>query len=171
MLLARLFAGGHKVLIFSQMTKMLSLLEDYCRYRRYKHLRLDGSSTILERREMVEQFQARGGDHFVFLLSTRAGGLGINLTAADTVIFYESDWNPTMDAQAMDRAHRLGQAGARPLRSLAWASLSPALFILSLLSFIALCCVLSCAVYSSGCTARMGALLAVRLGFARGAES
>ncbi|KAJ1430025.1 P-loop containing nucleoside triphosphate hydrolase [Sesbania bispinosa] len=77
-------------------------------YRKYKYFRLDGSSTIQDRRDMVRDFQHRA-DIFVFLLSTRAGGLGINLTAADTVIFYESDWNPTLDLQAMDRAHRLGQ--------------------------------------------------------------
>nr|XP_009609836.1 chromatin-remodeling ATPase INO80-like [Nicotiana tomentosiformis] len=77
-------------------------------YRKYKYLRLDGSSTIMDRRDMVKDFQHRS-DIFVFLLSTRVGGLGINLTAADTVIFYESDWNPTLDLQAMDRAHRLGQ--------------------------------------------------------------
>lgn len=77
-------------------------------YRKYRYLRLDGSSTITDRRDMVRDFQHRN-DIFVFLLSTRAGGLGINLTAADTVIFYESDWNPTLDLQAMDRAHRLGQ--------------------------------------------------------------
>jgi DNA helicase INO80 len=71
-------------------------------------MRLDGSSKISDRRDMVADFQTRS-DIFVFLLSTRAGGLGINLTAADTVIFYDSDWNPTVDQQAMDRAHRLGQ--------------------------------------------------------------
>ncbi|GBG59037.1 hypothetical protein CBR_g24383 [Chara braunii] len=107
-LLKDLKAGGHRVLLFSQMTKMINILEDYMNYRKYKYLRLDGSSTIMDRRDMVKDFQTRS-DIFVFLLSTRAGGLGINLTAADTVIFYESDWNPTMDLQAMDRAHRLGQ--------------------------------------------------------------
>ncbi|KAE9590147.1 putative DNA helicase [Lupinus albus] len=84
------------------------ILQDYMNYRKYKYFRLDGSSTIQDRRDMVRDFQHRS-DIFVFLLSTRAGGLGINLTAADTVIFYESDWNPTLDLQAMDRAHRLGQ--------------------------------------------------------------
>ena len=108
-LLKERFAGGHKVLIFSQMTKMLNLLEEYCVYRKWRHLRLDGSTAIADRREMVASFQKPGSDVFLFLLSTRAGGLGINLTAADSVVFYESDWNPTMDAQAMDRAHRLGQ--------------------------------------------------------------
>eukprot|EP00250_Pteridium_aquilinum_P019700 c24539_g1_i9 orf=448-5037(-) len=107
-LLKRLRAENHRILLFAQMTKMLNILEDYMIYRKYKYLRLDGSSSIMDRRDMVKDFQHRG-DIFVFLLSTRAGGLGINLTAADTVIFYESDWNPTMDLQAMDRAHRLGQ--------------------------------------------------------------
>ncbi|XP_041024464.1 chromatin-remodeling ATPase INO80-like isoform X1 [Juglans microcarpa x Juglans regia] len=107
-LLKRLRAENHRVLLFAQMTKMLNILEDYMNYRKYRYLRLDGSSTITDRRDMVRDFQHRS-DIFVFLLSTRAGGLGINLTAADTVIFYESDWNPTLDLQAMDRAHRLGQ--------------------------------------------------------------
>eukprot|EP01018_Ginkgo_biloba_P035476 Gb_04007 [translate_table: standard] len=107
-LLKQLRAGNHRILLFAQMTKMLNILEDYMNYRKYRYLRLDGSSTIMDRRDMVRDFQSRQ-DIFVFLLSTRAGGLGINLTAADTVIFYESDWNPTLDLQAMDRAHRLGQ--------------------------------------------------------------
>ncbi|CAH1419801.1 unnamed protein product [Lactuca virosa] len=93
-LLKRLRAGNHRVLLVAQMTKI--------------YLSLDGSSTIIDRRDMVNDFQLRN-DIFVFLLSTRAGGVGINLTAADTVTFYESDWNPTLDLQAMDRAHRLGQ--------------------------------------------------------------
>jgi DNA helicase INO80 len=108
-LLRERFAGGHKCLVFSQMTRMLDLLEAYCRYRKWKYCRLDGSTSVADRRDMVHAWQAPGDTHFVFLLSTRAGGLGINLTAADTVIFYDNDWNPTMDAQAMDRAHRLGQ--------------------------------------------------------------
>ena len=107
-LLARLKAEGHRVLIYSQMTRMIDLLEEYVTYRRYRYIRLDGSSRISDRRDMVDDFQSKA-DIFVFLLSTRAGGLGINLTAADTVIFYDSDWNPTVDQQAMDRAHRLGQ--------------------------------------------------------------
>ena len=77
-------------------------------FRKYAYLRLDGSSRLSDRRDMVAQWQSNPR-WFVFLLSTRAGGLGINLTAADTVIFYDSDWNPTVDQQAMDRAHRLGQ--------------------------------------------------------------
>ncbi|KAK5639502.1 hypothetical protein RI129_011994 [Pyrocoelia pectoralis] len=107
-LLKKLKEDGHRVLIYSQMTRMIDLLEEYMWHRHHKFMRLDGSSKISERRDMVADFQARQ-DIFVFLLSTRAGGLGINLTAADTVIFYDSDWNPTVDQQAMDRAHRLGQ--------------------------------------------------------------
>ncbi|GIY61515.1 chromatin-remodeling ATPase INO80 [Caerostris darwini] len=107
-LLSRLKAGGHRVLIYSQMTRMIDLLEDYMSFRKHTFIRLDGSSKIADRRDMVADFQSRS-DIFVFLLSTRAGGVGINLTAADTVIFYDSDWNPTVDQQAMDRAHRLGQ--------------------------------------------------------------
>ncbi|XP_068153269.1 chromatin-remodeling ATPase INO80 [Drosophila tropicalis] len=107
-LLTRLKSEGHRVLIYSQMTKMIDLLEEYMWHRKHRYMRLDGSSKISARRDMVADFQTRS-DIFVFLLSTRAGGLGINLTAADTVIFYDSDWNPTVDQQAMDRAHRLGQ--------------------------------------------------------------
>ncbi|KAF9584907.1 putative DNA helicase ino80 [Lunasporangiospora selenospora] len=107
-LLVELKAGGHRVLVYFQMTKMIDLMEEYLAYRQYKYLRLDGSSKISDRRDMVTDWQTRP-EIFIFLLSTRAGGLGINLTAADTVIFYDSDWNPTVDQQAMDRAHRLGQ--------------------------------------------------------------
>ncbi|XP_041352377.1 chromatin-remodeling ATPase INO80-like [Gigantopelta aegis] len=107
-LLQRLKNEGHRILIYSQMTRMIDLLEEYMWHRKHTYMRLDGSSKISDRRDMVADFQTRS-DIFVFLLSTRAGGLGINLTAADTVIFYDSDWNPTVDQQAMDRAHRLGQ--------------------------------------------------------------
>ncbi|XP_038077315.1 chromatin-remodeling ATPase INO80-like [Patiria miniata] len=107
-LLTRLKRQGHRVLIYSQMTRMIDLLEEFMWHRKHTYMRLDGSSKISDRRDMVADFQSRS-DIFVFLLSTRAGGLGINLTAADTVIFYDSDWNPTVDQQAMDRAHRLGQ--------------------------------------------------------------
>ncbi|XP_022083274.1 DNA helicase INO80-like isoform X2 [Acanthaster planci] len=107
-LLTRLKREGHRVLIYSQMTRMIDLLEEFMWHRKHTYMRLDGSSKISDRRDMVADFQSRS-DIFVFLLSTRAGGLGINLTAADTVIFYDSDWNPTVDQQAMDRAHRLGQ--------------------------------------------------------------
>ncbi|ELR24689.1 SNF2 family Nterminal domain containing protein [Acanthamoeba castellanii str. Neff] len=107
-LLIKLKAEGHRVLCYSQMTKMIDIMEDYLTFRGYRYIRLDGSSKLSERRDMVEDFQSNS-DIFVFLLSTRAGGLGINLTSADTVIFYDSDWNPTNDAQAMDRCHRIGQ--------------------------------------------------------------
>lgn len=107
-LLQELKAGDHRVLIYFQMTRMMDLMEEYLIYRQYKYLRLDGSSKLEDRRDMVIDWQARP-DIFVFLLSTRAGGLGINLTAADTVVFYDHDWNPSNDSQAMDRAHRLGQ--------------------------------------------------------------
>lgn len=107
-LLRELKAGGHRVLLYFQMTKMMDLIEEYLIYRQYKYLRLDGSSPIGERRDMVTSWQTNP-DVFIFCLSTRAGGLGINLTAADTVIFYDHDWNPSNDAQAMDRAHRVGQ--------------------------------------------------------------
>lgn len=107
-LLRELKAGGHRVLIYFQMTRMIDLMEEYLIHRQYKYLRLDGASKISDRRDMVTDWQTRP-ELFVFLLSTRAGGLGINLTAADTVIFYDHDWNPSNDSQAMDRAHRLGQ--------------------------------------------------------------
>lgn len=79
------------------MTKMLDILEDYMQRKKYQFFRLDGSSNIADRRDMVSEFQ-HNPKIFVFLLSTRAGGLGVTLTAADTVIFYDNDWNPTMDA-------------------------------------------------------------------------
>lgn len=107
-LLHRLREEGHRILIYFQMTRMIDLFEEYLTVRNYSYLRLDGSSRIANRKELVKDWQS-SNDKFIFLLSTRAGGLGINLTAADTVIFYDSDWNPTADQQAMDRAHRLGQ--------------------------------------------------------------
>ncbi len=107
-LLVDLKKNDHRVLIYFQMTKMMDLMEEYLTYRQYKYIRLDGSSKLDDRRDLVNDWQTRP-EIFVFLLSTRAGGLGINLTAADTVVFYDSDWNPTIDSQAMDRAHRLGQ--------------------------------------------------------------
>ncbi|MBE7181311.1 MAG: hypothetical protein INR71_08895, partial [Terriglobus roseus] len=107
-LLRRLKDEGHRVLLYFQMTRMIDLMEEYLTYRNYKFVRLDGSTKLEDRRDTVADFQTRP-EIFVFLLSTRAGGLGINLTSADTVIFYDSDWNPTIDSQAMDRAHRLGQ--------------------------------------------------------------
>ena len=90
------------------MTRMLDLLEDYLLTQHLSYFRLDGSTTLQDRRFMVDEYQ-KNPNIFAFLLSTRAGGLGINLIAADTVIFYDNDWNPTMDEQATDRAHRIGQ--------------------------------------------------------------
>lgn len=107
-LLFKLKEEGHRVLLYFQMTRMIDLMEEYLTYRNYKFCRLDGSTKLEDRRDTVHDFQTRP-EIFIFLLSTRAGGLGINLTSADTVIFYDSDWNPTIDSQAMDRAHRLGQ--------------------------------------------------------------
>ncbi|KAH9410760.1 putative SNF2 protein [Ordospora pajunii] len=106
-LLPKLKSEGHRVLIYFQMTRMIDLIEDYLVKKGYSYLRLDGSLKASSRAEVIKDWQTN--DRFIFLLSTRAGGLGINLTAADTVIFYDSDWNPTADQQAMDRAHRLGQ--------------------------------------------------------------
>ena len=107
-LLFKLKENNHRVLLYFQMTRMIDLMEEYLTYRNYKYCRLDGSTKLEDRRDTVHDFQTRP-EIFIFLLSTRAGGLGINLTSADTVIFYDSDWNPTIDSQAMDRAHRLGQ--------------------------------------------------------------
>lgn len=107
-LLKKLKEEGHRVLIYFQMTKMMDLFEEYLVKREYSYLRLDGSSKISQRKDLVDEWQ-RNSDIFIFILSTRAGGVGINLTAADTVVFYDSDWNPTVDQQAMDRVHRLGQ--------------------------------------------------------------
>jgi ATP-dependent DNA helicase len=120
-MLERLHKDGHQVLIFSQMTRVLSVIEDYLRFRKWEYRRIDGSTKIDDRQRQMDEFNAEsssgvGGTRnfaddrvFVFLLSTRAGGLGINLTSADTVIIFDSDWNPHADSQAMDRCHRMGQ--------------------------------------------------------------
>lgn len=108
-LLPKLKENDSQVLIFSQMTTMLDILEDYCNFRNFKFCRLDGTTDIYEREKMMAKFTKPGSTYFIFLLSTRAGGLGINLASADTVIIFDSDWNPQMDLQAMDRAHRIGQ--------------------------------------------------------------
>ena len=99
---------GHKVLVFSQMTRMLDLLESYIALMGYRFSRIDGTMSQPERQQQIEAFNT-DPDVFLFLLSTRAGGQGINLAAADTVIIYDSDWNPQMDLQAQDRCHRIGQ--------------------------------------------------------------
>ncbi|KAH0544070.1 hypothetical protein FGG08_001688 [Glutinoglossum americanum] len=108
-LLDRLKEEGHRVLIFSQMVKMLDILGDYLRLRGFQFQRLDGTISASSRRLAIDHFNAPDSNDFVFLLSTRAGGLGINLMTADTVILFDSDWNPQADLQAMARAHRIGQ--------------------------------------------------------------
>jgi len=107
-LLRRLKAGGHRALIFTQMTKMLDILESFLNFYGYVYVRLDGTTRVEERQQLMERFN-HNEKIFVFILSTRSGGTGINLVGADSVIFYDSDWNPAMDAQAQDRAHRIGQ--------------------------------------------------------------
>uniref|UniRef100_A0A8B9HEE6 Chromodomain helicase DNA binding protein 3 n=1 Tax=Astyanax mexicanus TaxID=7994 RepID=A0A8B9HEE6_ASTMX len=109
-MLRKLKEQGHRVLVFSQMTKMLDLLEDFLDYEGYKYERIDGGITGALRQEAIDRFNAPGAVQFCFLLSTRAGGLGINLATADTVIIFDSDWNPHNDIQAFSRAHRIGQA-------------------------------------------------------------
>uniref|UniRef100_A0A915EAU6 Helicase C-terminal domain-containing protein n=1 Tax=Ditylenchus dipsaci TaxID=166011 RepID=A0A915EAU6_9BILA len=108
-MLAKLKEQGHRVLIFSQMTKMLDIMEDLCDHLEYRYERIDGSITGQSRQDAIDRFNAPNAQQFIFLLSTRAGGLGINLATADTVIIYDSDWNPHNDIQAFSRAHRIGQ--------------------------------------------------------------
>eukprot|EP01047_Picozoa_sp_COSAG01_P029324 COSAG01_NODE_2007_length_8663_cov_13.801378_3_plen_1886_part_00 len=111
-MLPKLRAEGHKVLIFSQMVRCLNILEDYMRHKQYPVERLDGNVSGDDRQAAIDRFSSKdadAADSFVFLLSTRAGGVGINLTAADTVIIYDSDWNPQNDLQAQARCHRIGQ--------------------------------------------------------------
>ncbi|XP_077154434.1 chromodomain-helicase-DNA-binding protein 8 [Ranitomeya variabilis] len=111
-LLPKLRAGGHKVLIFSQMVRCLDILEDYLIQRRYLYERIDGRVRGNMRQAAIDRFSRPDSDRFVFLLCTRAGGLGINLTAADTCIIFDSDWNPQNDLQAQARCHRIGQSKA-----------------------------------------------------------
>jgi chromodomain-helicase-DNA-binding protein 1 len=108
-LLTKLKKDNHRVLIFSQMVKMLDILGDYLQLRGYQFQRLDGTIAAGPRRMAIDHFNAEDSNDFCFLLSTRAGGLGINLMTADTVIIFDSDWNPQADLQAMARAHRIGQ--------------------------------------------------------------
>lgn len=107
-LLRKLKSDSHRVLIFTQMTRMLDVLEAFLNHHGHIYLRLDGTTKVEQRQALMERFN-EDKRVFVFILSTRSGGVGINLTGADTVIFYDSDWNPTMDAQAQDRCHRIGQ--------------------------------------------------------------
>eukprot|EP01133_Synstelium_polycarpum_P005747 gene5747-6651_t len=107
-LLQTLKTGGHRALIFTQMTRMLDILEVFLNLHGYTYVRLDGSTKVDRRQLLTERFNT-DQRIFLFILSTRSGGLGLNLTGADTVIFYDTDWNPSMDAQAQDRCHRIGQ--------------------------------------------------------------
>ncbi|KAM7485121.1 hypothetical protein LguiA_001130 [Lonicera macranthoides] len=108
-LLPKLKQRDSRVLIFSQMTRLLDILEDYLLYRGHQYCRIDGNTGGEDRDASIEAFNKPGSEKFAFLLSTRAGGLGINLATADVVILYDSDWNPQVDLQAQDRAHRIGQ--------------------------------------------------------------
>jgi helicase SWR1 len=107
-LLRDLQAGGHRALIFTQMTKVLDILEQFLNIHGHRYLRLDGSTKIEQRQILTDRFNS-DPRILCFILSSRSGGLGINLTGADTVIFYDLDWNPAMDKQCQDRAHRIGQ--------------------------------------------------------------
>lgn len=107
-LMRRLVDGGHRVLIFTQMTKVLDILEKFFNYHGYRYLRLDGATKVEQRQALTERFN-RDTRISAFILSTRSGGLGINLVGADTVIFYDLDWNAAIESQCMDRAHRIGQ--------------------------------------------------------------
>ena len=111
-LLTKLRKDNHRVLIFSQMVKMLDILGDYLHLRGHQFQRLDGTIAAGPRRMAIDHFNAPDSNDFCFLLSTRAGGLGINLMTADTVVLFDSDWNPQADLQAMARAHRIGQTKA-----------------------------------------------------------
>ncbi|CAM8889747.1 unnamed protein product [Rhodiola kirilowii] len=108
-MMVKLKDQGHRVLIYTQFQRMLDLLEDYCTYKKWTYERIDGKVSGADRQIRIDRFNAKDSSRFCFLLSTRAGGLGINLATADTVIIYDSDWNPHADLQAMARAHRLGQ--------------------------------------------------------------
>jgi len=108
-LLTRMKAQGSRVLIFSQMSRVLDILEDYSVFRGYQYCRIDGSTAHEDRIAAIDDYNKPDSEKFLFLLTTRAGGLGINLTTADIVVLFDSDWNPQADLQAMDRAHRIGQ--------------------------------------------------------------
>ncbi|ORY25274.1 putative chromatin remodelling complex ATPase chain [Naematelia encephala] len=108
-LLKSMKAKGSRVLIFSQMSRVLDILEDYCQFRGHQYCRIDGNTAHEDRIAAIDDYNAPGSEKFVFLLTTRAGGLGINLVTADIVVLFDSDWNPQADLQAMDRAHRIGQ--------------------------------------------------------------
>uniref|UniRef100_A0A4W4E247 SWI/SNF related, matrix associated, actin dependent regulator of chromatin, subfamily a, member 2 n=1 Tax=Electrophorus electricus TaxID=8005 RepID=A0A4W4E247_ELEEL len=108
-ILPKLQSTRHRVLLFCQMTSLMTIMEDYFAYRNFLYLRLDGTTKSEDRATLLKKFNEEGSQYFIFLLSTRAGGLGLNLQAADTVVIFDSDWNPHQDLQAQDRAHRIGQ--------------------------------------------------------------
>ncbi|EFH45565.1 hypothetical protein ARALYDRAFT_328538 [Arabidopsis lyrata subsp. lyrata] len=108
-MMVKLKEQGHRVLIYSQFQHTLDLFQDYCSFKSWKYERIDGKVGGAERQASIDRFNAENSNRFCFLLTTRAGGIGINLATADTVIIYDSDWNPHADLQAMARAHRLGQ--------------------------------------------------------------
>ncbi|KAF9919263.1 hypothetical protein FBU30_011082 [Linnemannia zychae] len=108
-LLKRMKEQGSRVLLFSQMSRVLDILEDYCVFRGYEYCRIDGQTNHEDRVTAIDEYNKPDSSKFIFLLTTRAGGLGINLVTADIVILYDSDWNPQVDLQAQDRAHRIGQ--------------------------------------------------------------
>ncbi|XP_026439819.1 chromatin structure-remodeling complex protein SYD-like isoform X2 [Papaver somniferum] len=108
-LLPKLKATDHRVLFFSTMTRLLDVMEEYLRWKRYRYLRLDGHTTGGDRGALIDEFNRPDSPAFIFLLSIRAGGVGVNLQAADTVIIFDTDWNPQVDLQAQARAHRIGQ--------------------------------------------------------------
>ncbi|XWS39076.1 hypothetical protein CRYUN_Cryun18bG0019100 [Craigia yunnanensis] len=108
-LLPKLKATDHRILFFSTMTRLLDVMEDYLTYKQYRYLRLDGHTSGNDRGALIENFNQQGSPFFIFLLSIRAGGVGVNLQAADTVIIFDTDWNPQVDLQAQARAHRIGQ--------------------------------------------------------------
>ncbi|KAI0735883.1 SNF2 family N-terminal domain-containing protein [Earliella scabrosa] len=128
-ILPKFFATGHRVLIFFQMTKVMDIMEDFLKMMGWKYLRLDGGTKTEDRAGHVALFNAPNSEYKVFILSTRAGGLGLNLQTADTVIIFDSDWNPHADLQAQDRAHRIGQTKVvRILRFITEKSVEEAMF-------------------------------------------
>ncbi|KAI5119788.1 hypothetical protein M0805_006586 [Coniferiporia weirii] len=128
-ILPKFFATGHRVLIFFQMTKVMDIMEDFMKMQNWRYLRLDGGTKTEERALHVQSFNAKDSPVQVFILSTRAGGLGLNLQSADTVIIFDSDWNPHADLQAQDRAHRIGQTkSVRILRFITEKSVEEAMY-------------------------------------------
>ena len=108
-LVKKVKAQGEQILLFSNFKMLLTIIEDYCETQDIPYVRLDGNTELDEREELIEDFTRPGSDKILFLISTRAGGLGLNLASANHVVLFDSDFNPQVDMQAMDRAHRIGQ--------------------------------------------------------------